>query len=310
MIDAMRCGMIAPHCLIRGKSMNIVALIIGALMLGSIYSIVGMGYCLIYKSTGFMNLAQGDFLMIGAYFGVTFFKILGLPYPVAILLTAFAMFLLGMSIQRGVIVQLLKRGSSFAYIILCTSAISMFLQNGALLVWGPKEIKFPSLFKSPFVTFLGGQVAPEALLVLGLACVSVVALYTFMNKTKFGIAMRAEAMDSMAASSMGINVPLVRGVAWGLSAALCGMIGVGLGPIYGVFLTMGGLYTQKGYAGAILGGYGNIYGALIGGMFYGFMETFVSAFITSTYKDLVSFAVLILCLTFMPTGLFKEPIIE
>jgi len=295
---------------IRRDYMNIPALVVGALMLGSIYSIIGMGYCLIYKSTGFMNLAQGDFLMIGAYFGVTFFKFLGLPYVVAILLTAVAMFLLGVFIQRGIIVSLLNRGSTFAYIILCTSAISMTLQNGALLVWGATEIKFPSLFEKPFVKFLGGQVAPEALLVLGLSCISVVGLYTFMNKTKFGIAMKAEAMDAMAASSMGINVPLTRGVAWGISAALCGIIGVALGPIYGVFLTMGALYTQKGYAGAVMGGYGNIYGALIGGMFYGFMETFVSAYITSTYKDLVSFGVLILCLTFMPTGLFKEPIIE
>lgn len=290
--------------------MNITALIIGALMLGSIYSIIGMGYCLIYKSTGLMNLAQGDFVMVGAYLGVTFYKFLGLPYVAAIILTAITMFLLGMFIQRGVIVTLINRGSSFAYVILCTSAISMILQNGAQLIWGVTELKFPSIFDTPFVNFLGGKVAPESLMVLALSCICVVGLYTFMNKTKFGIAMKAEAMDATAASSMGINVPLTRGVAWGLSAALCGMIGVAIGPIYGVFLTMGALYTNKGYGGAIMGGYGNIYGALVGGMFYGFMETFVSAYITSTYKDLVSFAVLILCLTFMPTGLFKEPIIE
>lgn len=290
--------------------MNISALIVGALMLGSIYSVIGMGYGLIYKSSGLMNLAQGDLVMIGAYLGVTFFKFCNLPYAVAVVLTMISMFCLGMLIQRGIISSLLKRGAPFAYIILCTNAISLSLQNGAQLIWGVNEIKLPSIFSRPFVKVFGQQVAPESLLLLGMACLGVFGLYFFLNRTKMGIAVKASAMEPMAASSLGINVPLMRGIVWGISAALCGLIGISLGPIYGVFLLMAAQYTQKGFAGAVIGGYGNIYGALVGGLFFGFMEIFVSAFISSTFKDVISFGVLILFLTFKPNGLFNEPVIE
>lgn len=290
--------------------MNIVALVIGALMIGSIYSVLAMGYCLIYKSTNLFNLAQGNFMMLGAYFGVTFFVYLKFPFAVAVFCTALVMFGIGYGLQSGLIRALLNRGAPVAYVILLTSALAQFTDYGSQFVWGVKELRFPSLFKKPFVTIFGGQVAPESLLVLGIASFAMIALYIFLNKTKFGTAVRAEAMDAAAASSMGINVPLVRGFCWGLSAALCGMIGVAIGPVFGVFLSMGSMYTPKGFQSAVVGGYGNIFGALLGGMFYGFVETFISAFITSQYKDAVSFAILLLVLTFMPRGFTNEPVIE
>jgi len=290
--------------------MSLIALIIGALMIGSIYSIVGMGYCMIYKSSGLMNLAQGDFLMIGAYIGITFYKILKLPYGTAVILTIMVMFLLGLVIQRSFIVPLLSKGGVFANVILCTSAVSLALQNGARLIWGPVEIKFPSVFDVHFVKIFGNSVAPESLLVLLFSFAGTISLYIFLNKTKYGTAMRAEAMDPLAASSVGINVPHTRAVAWGISAAICGLIGVAIGPVYGVFLTMGAIYTQKGFGAAVLGGYGNLIGALVGGLIYGFLETFVTAFVTSTFKDVIVFGVLIISLTFMPTGIFREPVIE
>ena len=122
--------------------------------------------------------------------------------------------------------------------------------------------------------------------------------------------MRAAALSPKAASAMGINVPVTKGVVWGLSAGLAGVIGATLGPIYGVFTTLGALIGMKAFAGAVVGGYGNIYGAIIGGTFFGFLETFTSAFVTTTYKDLLSFGILIIVMTFMPTGLFKEQVLE
>ena len=135
-------------------------------------------------------------------------------------------------------------------------------------------------------------------------------LYFFLNKTKFGTAMRASALNQKAASALGINVSLTKGITWGMSAGLAGLLGAALGPYYGVYTTLGALIGQKAFAGAVAGGYGNMYGAIIGGMFFGILETFTTAYVTTTYKDCLSFAVLILLLIVMPTGLFKEQVLE
>lgn len=289
---------------------QIIKLIIGGLMIGCVYGVLGMGYSLVYKATGLMNLAQGDFLMFGAFIGLTFYKTLQLPYFLAIILTFVVMFALGWLIQVGLITKLLRRGATFAYIILCTAAISMILQNGALVIWGAIPQYFPSIFEKASVKVLGVNVAPEQLVVLGLGITMMFGLHIFLNKTKFGTAMRAAALNPKAASSMGINVSVTRGVTWGLSAGLAGILGAALGPYYGVYVTLGSLIGQKAFAGAVAGGYGNIYGAIIGGMFFGFLETFTAAYVTTVYKDCISFGVMILLLIFMPTGLFKEQVLE
>ena len=279
-------------------------------MIGSVYGVLGMGYSLIYKATGLMNLAQGDFLMMGAFVGLTYYKTLHLPYLLAISLTFATMFALGWLVQSGLIAPLLSKGGSFSYIILCTAAVSMVLQNSALVIWGAIPLYFPSIFPVTPVSVLGAKVAPESLMVVVLGIVCMFGLYFFLNKTKFGTAMRASALNQKAASALGINVSLTKGITWGMSAGLAGLLGAALGPYYGVYTTLGALIGQKAFAGAVAGGYGNMYGAIIGGMFFGILETFTTAYVTTTYKDCLSFAVLILLLIVMPTGLFKEQVLE
>lgn len=288
----------------------IIKLLIGALMIGSVYGVLGIGYSLIYKATGLMNLAQGDFLMFGAYIGLLYYKILGLPYGIALVLTFITMFALGWIVQNGLISTLLNKGAAYAYVILCTAAVSMVLQNSAMILWGTKIHYFPSVFSVSTVSIFGVKVAPESICVLVISIVCAVALYVYMNKSKFGTAMRAASQNQKAASAMGINVPMTKGVTWGLSAGIAGVIGATLGPIYGVYTTLGSLIGQKAFAGAVVGGYGNMVGAIVGGMFFGFVETFISAFVTTTYKDFISFGILILALIIMPTGIFKEQILE
>jgi len=285
-------------------------LIVGALMNGSVFSVVGMGYSLIYKASGMMSLCQGDMLMFGAFLGLTLYEMLGLPFWLTVVLVAVSMFFLGVVIQSGVISSLLKKGTSYAYVILCTLSISMMLQNSAMLLWGTRLFKFPSVFNVKTIKMLGVGIAPEQLLVLGVSIVAMLSLHFFMKKTPFGTAMRAAALNDKAASAVGINVPLTKGVAWGISSALAGVIGCVLGPVYGVYTTMGVLIGQKGFAGAVTGGYGNMYGSMIGGMLFGFLEIFVAAYVTTNYKDFVSFGVLIIILIFMPTGILKEKVLE
>ncbi len=288
----------------------LVKLIIGALMIGSVYGLVGLGYGLIYKASGLMTLAQGDMLMIGAFLGLTFYKYLQLPFLISLLLTMAIMFALGMFIERVLVTSLLAKGAQTVYIILCTISISMILQNTAMFTWGSNVMQFPSLFNKPTVNIFGYDIVPENLLALGVAMVCMLALHFFMTKSKFGTSMRAAAQDELAASALGINVPATKGASWGIASMLAGAIGVVVGPIFGVYMSMGGMIGQKSFAGAVVGGYGNMYGAIVGGLFFGFVETFISAYVTSTYKDFISFAILIVVMIFMPTGLFKEQVME
>ena len=288
----------------------IVRLIIGALMIGAVYSVVGIGYSVIYRASGLMSLCQGDMLMFGAFLGLFFNKSLGLPFPIALLFTTVLMFLLGMGIQKFLVIPLLKKASGFASVILCTLALSYVLQNTALIGWGARMFQFPSIFKTNSINIFGIGVAPENALVLGAAILVMIILHLFMTKTKFGTAMRAAALDETAASAVGINVGITKGVAWGIASGLAGAIGCLMGPVYGVYTTMGILIGQKGFAGAVSGGYGNMYGAIIGGMFFGFAETFISEYISTSYKDCISFGILIIILTFMPTGILKSKVLE
>ncbi len=184
------------------------------------------------------------------------------------------------------------------------------MQNTALIAWGARMFQFPAVFDTSSIDIFGVGVAPENLLVLGAALVAMVALHFFMTKTKFGTAMRAAALDEVAASEVGINVTITKGAAFGIASGLAGAIGCLLGPVYGVYTTLGTLIGQKGFAGAVTGGYGNMYGAIIGGMFFGFAETFISAYVSTSYKDCISFGILIIILTFMPTGILKAKVLE
>ncbi len=284
-------------------------LIIGALMQGSVYGLVGMGYGLIYKASGLMSLAQGDMLMIGAFLGMTFYKYMGLPFWLSLLLVMVIMFALGMFIQRVLVTPLLAKGAQQVYVILCTIAISMILQNGAMFAWGSNVMQFPPIFDFT-VRIFGTEVQADRLLVLFVGILCMVLLHFFMQKSKFGTSMRAAAQDELAASALGINVPVTKGVAWGLASMLAGVAGVILGPSYGVYTAMGALIGQKAFASAVTGGYGNMYGAIVGGMFLGFVEAFSAYFVSSLYKDFIAFGILILVMIFMPNGLFKEQVME
>jgi branched-chain amino acid transport system permease protein len=136
------------------------------------------------------------------------------------------------------------------------------------------------------------------------------ALHFFMTKTRFGMAMRGSAMDSLAAESLGINTSLSIGITWGLSAGIASIAGMLLGPMYGVYTTLGATIGRKGFAGAVMGGYGNMYGAMVGGLLLGLAETFVAGYWSGTYKNLIAYTLLILFLFVKPTGIFNERAIQ
>lgn len=285
------------------------SLTVGALILGSIYGLIALGYSIIYRASGLMNFAQGELFMLGAFIGLTFYRYLQLPFLLSFVLTIIVMFLAGMLLERAVIRKILKK-SNGEFIVLATIALSVLFKNFAMLVWGSKRLEFPSLFSVSSIEISGINIQPESILVVAATFIFMVLFWLFMNKTKFGTAMRSAAQDPLAARASGIDVSLTTGVTWGLSAAVSAIGGMLYGPVYGVTFGIGATIGMRGFAGAVIGGYGNMIGAVVGGLLLGFVETFAAGYIGSEYKDFVAYAVLILFMFLKPTGLFNERAIE
>lgn len=285
-------------------------LLINGLVIGAIYGLIALGYSLVYRASGLMSFVQGDMVTIGAYLGITFYRVLGLPFAISFLLTFACAFGIGMLLERGVIRVLLSRNVIPIYIVLATIAIQYIIQNTAQAFYGSVTQRFPAIFSKPTLTILGVTAQTEAYFCLLISVILMVLLHFFMTKTKFGTAMRGSAMDAMAAESVGINTSLSTGVTWGLSAGIASLAGMLLGPMYGVYTTLGATIGRKGFAGAVVGGYGNMYGAMVGGLLLGLVETFISGYWSGTYKNMVAYIILLLFLLVKPTGIFNESAIQ
>lgn len=283
----------------------IVQIIIGALMMGSVYALIALGYSLIYKAAGLMSFMQGEFLMLGSFFGLTFFKYLKLPFFLALILSMVTMFVIGVLIEKYAIRILQKKGASGIYIVLATIALSMICQNFAMLTWGSRVFQFPPIFNVEYFSIGKVNFVPESILVFLISLVCMIILHIFMTKTTLGTSMRAAAQNPMAARSVGINVSMTNSLTWGISASLAGVAGILIGPIFGVHATMGGMISLKGFAGACIGGYGDMFGSVVGSFILGGIETFTAGYISSVYKDFITFFILILVLVIKPTGLFN-----
>ena len=281
-------------------------LLISGLVLGSIYGLIALGYSMIFKSSGLLSFVQGDILTLGAFLGLTFYSYLKLPFILSLLLTVICAMALGFALEKGVIRPLLNKNVMTVYIVLATIAVSYIIQNGAMVAWGSITLNFPAIFSKSTIKMGKISVQPEALMCIAVGLLCMVLLHLYMTKTRLGTSMRAASMDAMAAESCGIDVSLSTGLSWGISAGLAAIAGIHIGPIYGVYTTLGATIGRKGFSSAIIGGYGNMYGAIVGGLLLGLLETFSASLISSTYKNLIAYCLLLLFLLLKPTGIFNE----
>lgn len=282
-------------------------LLISGLVIGSVYGLIALGYSLIYKASGLLTFAQGDLLTLGAFLGVTFYSVLKLPFVISLILTVGCGFAVGMLIEKFIIRRLLDKKVMIIYVVLSTIALSYIIQNGTMLLFGTKTKYFPTIFRTISKVKIGAiniQMESIVCIVVSLSCMLI--LHLFMSKTKLGTAMRAASMDRLAAEARGINVSLTTGLTWGLAAGFAALGGMLIGPIFGVYTMLGATIGKKASASAVSGGYGNMYGAIVGGLLLGVIETLVAGYLTSEYKDMISYIILLLFLFLRPTGIFNE----
>ena len=287
-----------------------VQLLISALLSGSIYGLIALGYSLIYRASGIMNLAQGDLMCPGGFLGYTFFSVLKLPFLVSLVLTVVCCFIIGCILEKFVIRPIFKRSTTTSVIILATVAVSYIIQSLEIVGWGAAPLSMPSFLKTSTVTIFGVIYQTESLLCIAIAIIFMLSIHFFMKKSRFGIAMRAAAMDPLAAGSCGINVNSTTRITWAISTTVAGLAGMMVGPLYGVTTTLGTAMSAKGFASAVVGGYGDMYGAILGGGVLAGLETFSAGYISSAMKQLIAYVTVLLILFVKPRGLMNAEAVQ
>jgi branched-chain amino acid transport system permease protein len=269
---------------------------------GGIYAIVAIGFNLIYSTTGILNFAQGEFVMLGGMSAVTFSRFLPLPLAIAaaVAVTGGAGALLEFALFRRL------RSHSLLHMIVITIGLSIVLQEAAGHVWDVQVRSLPyfSGDECSSVRVLGAVLSPQVFWVLGTVVTVVLALHVFLSRTLTGKAMRACASNPAAAMLAGINIYSMRALAFLLSAALGALAGCMMSPITMTKYDMGSSLAIKGFAAAILGGLGNPLAGVLGGLLVGVAESLSVSVLPSAYKDATAFAILLLVLFVRPQGLF------
>lgn len=289
---------------------HLLTLLANGVVVGALYALIALGFVLIYKSSGVINLAQGEMVLLGAYIGLLFVSTLQVPFLPALLLALVVSAGVGIAVERVVLRPFI--GEPVISVIMVTIGLSYALRSLIQMIWGTDLRSFAGLFSTEPIIIGPVRIAEVFLWSLGGAVVLLVALTAFFKYSILGIAMRATADDEQAALSMGISVKRVLAATWAVAAMVSAIGGIFLGNIAGVnpLLTSYGL---KVLPVAILGGLDSVPGAILGGFIIGILENLAGGYLDPIWhgtKEIAPFVALIIILLVRPYGLFGQEIIE
>lgn len=287
--------------------MQFLSYLISGLALGSIYAIIALGYTMVYGIAKMLNFAHGDVIMMGAFASYLVVHNFSVSGVIATLVAVIVCTLLGVVIER-LAYKPLRQAPSLA-VLITAIGVSYFLQNLAQLLWGSDPKFYTSVVGDGKIS-LGGISVTYVTIITLLSCVIImVALTTFINKTKIGKAMRACSEDKDAAQLMGINVNNTISITFAIGSALAAIAAVLLCSAYPtVYPTLGAMPGIKAFTAAVFGGIGSIPGAFIGGLMLGLLEIFSKAYISTQLSDAIVFAALIVVLLIKPTGILGKKV--
>lgn len=274
------------------------------LSLGSIYALVALGFVTVFSVTGVINFAQGEFVMLGAMLTVQSLHS-GAPLPVAVALGVIGAAIVGALVYE-VGLRPARRAPEIALIIITIGAATA-IRGAALLAWGTSPRPMAAFTPGPPLEIAGAMVTRQGLWIMGTALVVLVITHVFFTRTAPGRALRACAVNPVAARLVGISPRRMSLVAFALSGAVGAIAGIVLAPSTYAVYDMGLMLGLKGFVGAVLGGLANPPGAVVGGLALGLLEAFGTPF-SSAYKDAAAFIVLILVMLLRPGGLFGRSV--
>jgi branched-chain amino acid transport system permease protein len=264
--------------------------VLSGISTGSIYVLIALGVVLIYNVTGIINLAQGEYAMLGAMLAITYQR-WGLPVPLAFLAAVLSVVLTGVVVERLTVNPV--RSASPVTLIIITVGVSMVIRGIALLVWGTEPYPLAAFTPGTPVNILGAVVSRQRLWVMGTAAGVLGVLYYLLEHTLLGKALRACSINRQAASLMGIGPGHMSLASFVLSAGLGAIGGIVMAPLTLATYDMGLMLGLKGFVAAVIGGLLSAPGAVVGGLLLGVLESLAAGLISSGLKDAIAFVVLL-----------------
>lgn len=271
---------------------------------GAIYALIALGFCVVNNTMGIVNFVQVDFVSLGGMLMFSALLTFGLPMIPGLLLAVTGVALVAMLIERFGLRP--ARSDHPLVLIFLTIGLSIILRGVIKLIWGKNRMALPPLTPDNPVQILGATVLPQALWILLLTIIAIILLTWFFYRTPLGLSMRAVASNPTAAAVVGIPAGRIRLTSYAIAGALGGLAGVLVTPITTLNYDVGVLLGLKGFAAAILGGFGSFPGAILGGVGLGLLESLSAGYLSSAYKDVVAFVVLLLVLFVRPKGILGK----
>lgn len=285
-------------------------LLVSGIAIGTVYGLVALGFVTIYRTSGVVNFAQGEFVMLGGMMSYELWKGWHLPYALAAVITVFVVSIIGLLIYQTIVAPL--RRAPAIMVVMGTIGMSFLIQAIALNVWTSYPIFGPSFSSDQPIAIAGVSIVSQDIWVLLMAAIVVSSLYLLNNRTRLGKAMTATATDPLAAGLVGVRTGSMIRLAFIISASIGALAGIFVSPVVPITAAVGSTLAIKGFVGAVLGGWGKPSGALVGGLVLGIVETVGGGlkYIPSGYKDAIALVALLLVLYFRPNGLFGSSLTE
>jgi len=279
--------------------------LITGLSIGGIYSLMAVGYSLVFSVLNFSNFAHGAVIMLGAYVGLALATKLSLGFGLVLAGSIAGAGIIAVLNERLAYSSLRRRKAPSLYLMISAMGCAVFLENMVYATIGSRFYAFPEFFARQVITVGGSSVSLLDVGAFLFALAAILGLHLFITRTRTGIAIRAGVSDMTMCSLMGVDLDRLIAIVFLLAGGFAGVAGVFLGIKYLVYPTMGWV-TNKAYIAAVIGGLGSLPGALAGGLLLGVVETFVSSYVSSVMRDVFSFTLLIAFLVWRPNGLWGQ----
>lgn len=286
--------------------------VINGLNQGAIYALIALGYTMVYGIIRMINFAHGDFIMVGSY--TLFYTIplminAGMPAWLSVIVAVLVCVIVGVTVE--VVAYRPVRGQGSMTALITALAMSLFLENLAMVLFGSNPKSVPAIFTLPTVNFLGATLQTKYLLTFGIGAFMMIALQFFVKKTKMGKAMRAVPQDKEASTLMGIHVNKIITTTFAIGSGLAAVAALMYCSTYPRCTTdMGSMMGIKAFIAAVLGGIGSIPGAMVGGLVVGLIEILVKVYIAPGWYEAITYALLIVVLLIKPSGLLGKNVGE